>query len=71
MAEDLQAARTFQKLHPGKITVVRYEDLSLEPELLTRRLLKFLALPWTESISRFIQTHTQSVETMESSNHFY
>ena len=66
MADDLEAARSFQKLHPGKITLIRYEDLSLEPELLTRRLLKFLSLPWTESISTFIQTHTQGGEPLES-----
>ena len=66
LSDDLQTAKLVEKQQPGKITVVRYEDLSLEPDLVTRRLLKFLALPWTESISQFIQTHTISSESQES-----
>ena len=66
LTDDLETARLLEKHYPGKVTVIRYEDLSLEPELLTRRLLKFLALPWTEAISKFIRTHTISSEPQES-----
>lgn len=59
MADDIESAKKLQKLHPGKITLIRYEDLSLEPQLLTRRLLNFLSLPWTDSISQYLQTHTR------------
>ena len=38
--------------------MLRYEDLSLEPELTARRILKFLNLPWTGEMATFIVTHT-------------
>ena len=66
LSDDLQMAKSLEEHQPGRITVVRYEDLSLEPDLVTRRLLKFLDLPWTESISQFIQSHTVSSESQES-----
>ena len=71
LRDDLVAAKLLEKHHPGRVTVIRYEDLSLEPELLTRRLLKFLSLPWTEAISQFIRTHTISSEPEESKKNIY
>ena len=46
LAEDLMAAKDLAARYPGSVTLVRYEDLSLEPEDTTRQLLDFLDLPW-------------------------
>merc|ERR1712025_492421 len=42
----------------GSVTLVRYEDLSTMPEEITRDLLEFLDLPWTKTMSNYIDTHT-------------
>jgi len=58
LMEDLIAAEDLSSRYPGSVTLVRYEDLSIMPEETTRYLLEFLDLPWTETISTYIDTHT-------------
>ena len=45
---------------PGTIKLVRYEDLSMFTEDVTIDLLDFLDLPFTEEISAYIDSHTNS-----------
>ena len=59
LADDIVAAEDLAARYPGKVTLVRYEDLSLSPEQTSRHLLNFLDLPWTEAISNYIGTHTK------------
>ena len=40
--------------HPGRLLVVRHEDLSLHTERSTRQILKFLHLPWTQESNTYI-----------------
>ena len=58
LSRDVQSAFQLEKKYPGSISLLRYEDLSLEPELTVRRILKFLNLPWTGAMATFIATHT-------------
>lgn len=55
---DVTAAEDLASRYPGSVTLVRYEDLSMMPEDTTRDLLKFLDLPWTKTMSTYIDTHT-------------
>ena len=59
LADDILAAENLAGRYPGKVTLMRYEDLSLNPEETSRHLLNFLDLPWTEAISEYIDTHTK------------
>ena len=59
LSDDILAANDLAARYPGKVTLVRYEDLSLEPEQTSRQLLNFLDLPWVDAISNFIATHTK------------
>ena len=54
MAHDLETR------FPGTIKLVRYEDLSMFTEDVTIDLLDFLDLPFTEEISAYIDSHTNS-----------
>ena len=58
LAADLDAAKRLSVKFPGSITVLRYEDLSVKPEKMARLVMNFLALPWTESMGKFIASHT-------------
>ena len=60
LADDILAAEDLAVRYPGKVSLVRYEDLSLKPEQTSRQLLDFLDLPWTDVISDFIDTHTKA-----------
>jgi len=58
LSDDIQAAFDLEARYPGKVWLVRYEDLSLSPEDTTMNMLNFLDLPFTEGIANFIDTHT-------------
>ena len=57
---DLAAAEELGTRHPGSVAVLRYEDLARGGEVVARRLLDFLALPWRREVGRFLETHTVS-----------
>ena len=58
LMDDVMAAEDLVSRYPGSVTLVRYEDLSTMPEQITRDLLEFLDLPWTKTMSNYIDTHT-------------
>merc|ERR1719341_1306062 len=60
LSSDVNASYKLQKKFPGKIKLVRYEDLSLSPERTSRQLLEFLNLPWRDAIGHFIDSHTKT-----------
>jgi len=47
-----------EKRYPGRIFLIRYEDLSVSTEEVAKSLLRFLDLPWTPEMTNFIVTHT-------------
>ena len=57
----------------GKIHLIRYEDLSLDPFNSTDNLLRFLDLPPNRLIENFIEEHTMITRNgnslMNSTNH--
>ena len=56
----VQMAHDLETRFPGTIKLVRYEDLSMFTEDVTIDLLDFLDLPFTEEISAYIDSHTNS-----------
>ena len=64
LADDIVAAEHLAVRYPGKVTLVRYEDLSLKPEQTARQLFNFLDLPWLETITDYIETHTRAETKM-------
>ena len=68
LAADLEAARRLSTIFPESLVVLRYEDLSFEPEKMTRLLLNFLDLPWTRSMDNFLAKHTSHEQFLLGSN---
>lgn len=60
LLEDVKMGQDLNSRFPGKITLLRFEDLSLNPNMVVNKLLSFLGLPLTPRIEQFIQTHTVS-----------
>ena len=59
LAEDVTAARQLMAEFPGRVTLLRYEDLSLDTAAAARRLVRALGLPWHAALEAYIRTHTR------------
>lgn len=59
MVADFYAAQLLLKKHPGRFRVVRYEDLSLSPQEITKELLDFYGLPMDPEVEEFLESHTK------------
>ncbi|KAJ8687573.1 hypothetical protein QAD02_023367 [Eretmocerus hayati] len=60
MVSDYDAAVLFSKLYPDNFRVMRYEDLSMDPQGHTKRLFDFYGLYFHEEVQRFLDTHTKT-----------
>ncbi|KAI5645598.1 sulfotransferase domain-containing protein [Phthorimaea operculella] len=60
MVSDYNAAAMMLEKYPGRITVIRYEDLALDPKNQSYQLYDFLGLVETSSLDRFLETHTKA-----------
>ncbi|GIY68668.1 hypothetical protein CDAR_559961 [Caerostris darwini] len=58
MDEDIRIFEDLQKENPSNFIKVRYEDLSLNPLNETEKLFRFLKLPFSTSVKKFLKTHT-------------
>ena len=58
MQEDLIHALEIKQRFPGKIHLVRYEDLCLQPFQQTDQLLEFLNLPKRPVIEKYLEEST-------------
>lgn len=58
MISDYVAASRILPKYPDKLMVLRYEELALDPNVTTHRILKFLKLSATQSIYEFLRSHT-------------
>ena len=58
LLDDLENAQRLHDQYPGRIHLVRFEDISLDPENIVRKILAFLDLPWIERMEEYIATHT-------------
>lgn len=64
MRSDISAIKELAKWSPGVFTIVRYEDLSLDPYNYTKRLYSLLKLPFTSSVERWIEGHTKHADIL-------
>ncbi|XP_076042632.1 carbohydrate sulfotransferase 5-like isoform X2 [Oratosquilla oratoria] len=55
---DLQLSKVVSQQFPDRYRMLRYEDLSMEPESVTRDLFKFLNLSYHSEVDKFVKTHT-------------
>jgi len=58
LLNDIKASHELERKFPGKVRLIRYEDLSLTPKTTARQLLEFLNLPWHDAIGHYVDTHT-------------
>ena len=66
--EDVEAAQRLAPEFPGKVRLVRYEDLSLDTLDTVKKMLSFLKLPWHSSVEKYIASHTKSVPAPSSNS---
>ena len=43
----------------GKVLLLRYEDLSLSPLITSKKIIKFLDLPWVKNLETYLTSHTR------------
>lgn len=60
MVSDFKAAETLIKKYPNKFKAIRYEDLSLEPFVMTKEILTFYGLPFDSDVEEFLDSHTRT-----------
>lgn len=58
MMDDYVAYTELSIAYPGRLTVLRFEDLALDPFRETRKLADFLRAPYTRKTDEFLQLHT-------------
>ena len=59
LEQDVDDTETLGDMFPGRVKLVRYEDISLNTVSALRSMLSFIGLPWQESLKRYIVSHTQ------------
>ncbi|XP_028035852.1 carbohydrate sulfotransferase 4-like isoform X1 [Bombyx mandarina] len=60
MISDYVAASRLLKLYPDKLMVLRYEDLALNLNSTTHKLLKFLRLSHMQAVDEYLNSHTNT-----------
>lgn len=63
MEHDLSSAKRLQLKHPGRVHVLRYEDLALDPSEKTKELFQDLGLHYHPKVEEFIRNHTSIAST--------
>lgn len=59
MTEDWLAYKALSAAHPGRIKLIRFEDLALDPFRETQKLLDFLRAPFTAKTKEFLLSRTE------------
>ena len=60
MDSDIAASYRLAREYPGQIHLLRYEDLSLDPQKHTKALYQFLELPILGHIKSYVDRHTSA-----------
>lgn len=60
MVDDYKAAIQLLKEFPKTFSIVRYEDLSLEPNEVTKKMFQFYGLSYDSKIEAFLDSHTKA-----------
>lgn len=63
MEDDLTTAEKLQRRHPGRVHVLRYEDLALDPFGKSEELFRDLNLDYHPNVEEFIRAHTSKSST--------
>lgn len=58
MADDLSATLQLQEQYPGRVHLIRYEELALDPKNASRQMFMDLGIEYHEKVDEFIQSHT-------------
>jgi hypothetical protein len=58
MREDLNYFRKFETIYPQKFTLIRFEDLSIDPFSNAKLLYNRIGIPFTEKVKSFINENT-------------
>lgn len=56
---DLKVATALGKLYPDRFTMLKYEDLALDPNQAIKNLMDFLGMEYSAETARFVQENTQ------------
>ncbi|CAG9840075.1 unnamed protein product [Diabrotica balteata] len=59
LVSDYKAAGPLLQIYPDRFRVLRYEDLSLDPNEIARDLFDFLGLHFHRNVEKFLATHTR------------
>lgn len=59
--ENMQQAILLKKKHPGRVHIVRYEDISMNPKVKIKKLVTSLGLGYTSEIDKYINSHMNIV----------
>ena len=59
LQSDLHAAFDLAEKYPGRILLIRFEDMTLQPYRAAKDILRFLRLPWHSHIRSFLNSHLQ------------
>lgn len=60
LVEDYDAARNLMDRYPGRIRIVRYEDLALDPMKETEKIMQFFGFPMAWKVKHFLKQHTKA-----------
>jgi hypothetical protein len=71
MREDLNYFRKFQTLYPQNFTLIRFEDLSIDPFSNAKLLYNRIGIPFTEKVKSFINGNTNINSTDERNENPY
>ncbi|KAH9632145.1 hypothetical protein HF086_006579 [Spodoptera exigua] len=58
MISDYVAARNIMQRYPGRLLVVRFEDLALKPDITTQKILDFMRVDGRKAFDEFLESHT-------------
>uniref|UniRef100_A0A2A4IWE5 Sulfotransferase domain-containing protein n=1 Tax=Heliothis virescens TaxID=7102 RepID=A0A2A4IWE5_HELVI len=64
MFSDYMAASLLLQQYPGRIIVIRYEELAMEPYEVSTRILKFLGHSAIEPIYEYLNHHTNKTDSL-------
>lgn len=60
LKEDLKVSAALERLYPNSFTMVRYEDLANDPQIVLRKLFSFLGMDYSSDMEEFVTKHTES-----------
>ena len=60
LLDDINSARKLQREFPGRVHIIRYEDICLEPEAKIHTLFRALGIPYSDVTEQHLASHTNA-----------